>query len=119
MKLLLACIFSIACACTFPTSLYAQASPTPVKSKLSGKVYIINLEQGQQFFSYVVKDLKTCSIESLVFLCGTQLEDSWLAGKKILIPNNSIKSLYEFEDLDDYRESLKDMQNAAQKVQAK
>lgn len=112
-------LLTILLAAALPLTAAAQTTPAPLKSTLSGKVYIVNLEQGQQFFSYVVKDLKTCSIESMVFLCGIQLEDSWLAGRKILIPSASIKSLYEFSDLDEYRESLKQMQNAAQKIQTK
>ena len=119
MKLTQVLLSALISAAAPYAEIQAQSSPTPEKSKLSGKVYIINLEQGQQFFSYVVKDLKTCPVESLVFLCGVQLEDSWLAGRKILIPASSIKSLYEFDDLDAYRESLKQMQSAAQKVQTK
>ncbi|MBN8548001.1 MAG: hypothetical protein J0M12_01660 [Deltaproteobacteria bacterium] len=97
----------------------AQAPAATEKAKPAGKVYIVNLEQGPNLFSYVLRDLKTCSIESLVFLCGIQLDDSWLAGKRVLIPNASVKSLYEFESFDDYRNSVKSMQAAAAKIESK
>jgi hypothetical protein len=93
----------------------AYAVPQTEKPVQSGKVYIVNLEQGQNFFSYVLRDVKSCAVDNLTFLCGIQLEDSWLAGKKILIPNGSVKSLYEFNSADEYRESMKQMQAAASK----
>lgn len=87
------------------------------KATAGGKIHIVNIEQGSQFFSYVLRDVKACPLEGLTFLCGVQLEDSWLAGKRVMLPSASIRSIYEFDSPDDYRESLKQMQANAAKPQ--
>lgn len=108
MRTLVFSLAILASTTLFPAIAAAQpAASAAEKPTLGGKVHIVNVLQGEQIFAYVLRDVKTCALESMIFLCGIQLEDNWLAGRRIMIPQSQISFMYEFESADEYRESLK------------
>jgi hypothetical protein len=108
MRTLTRSLIALAATTLFCSVAVAQPAATaPEKPTLGGTVHIVNVLQGEQIFAYVLRDVKTCAIESMLFLCGIQLEDNWLAGRRIMIPQSQISFMYEFESVDEYRESLK------------
>jgi hypothetical protein len=71
------------------------------------KVYVINLAQERN--GYVLTEVESADFNGIKCLIGRHVDMSWVKGKICYIPIETVSVIVEFDSLEDYKESLKQL----------